>query len=72
MDLNIVVEIARKTLLDKRLTADSRLEEALGYDSLTHLQFVLELEKRSGVKLSGDLTETATLSEVSSRFAGQA
>lgn len=72
MDLNTVVEIARKTLLDKRLTASSRLEEAVGYDSLTHLQFVLELEKQSGVKLRGDLSEAATLSEVSAFFAGQA
>lgn len=72
MDLDTVVEIAQKTLLDKRLTAASRLEEAVGYDSLTHLQLVLELEKRSGVKLRGDLPETTTLAEVSARFAGQA
>jgi len=69
VDLNNVIEIARYTLLDKHLVATSRLEEALGYDSLTHLQLVLELEKHSGKKLVGDLAETATLLEVSTRFA---
>lgn len=69
MDVNTVVEIARRTLLDKRLLPSSRLEEALGYDSLTHLQLILELEKHSGKKLVGDLIETVTLEQVSARFA---
>jgi acyl carrier protein len=68
MDVDMVVEIARRTLMDKRLVATSRLEEALGYDSLTYLQFVLELEKKSGKKLVGDLAENATLEDVSARF----
>jgi acyl carrier protein len=68
MDVNTVVEIARRTLLDKRMVATSRLEEALGYDSLTHLQLVLELEKHSGMKLTGDLAETDTLEQVNARF----
>ena len=64
MDTNVVLEIARRTLLDSTLTSESRLENAAGYDSLTHLQFVIELEKQSGRKLTGDLAETATLQEV--------
>lgn len=43
MDVNAIVEIARKALLDPSLGPDSRLAQAAGYDSLTHLQFVLEL-----------------------------
>jgi acyl carrier protein len=65
MDVTTVVEIARRALLDRTIGPASRLEDAAGYDSLTHLQFVLELEKKSGHKLSGDLAETATLKEVS-------
>lgn len=72
MDVTSVVEIARKTLLDSSLVPESRLEEAAGYDSLTHLQFVLELEKRSGRKIHGDIAEAATLKDVSRLLSAQA
>ncbi len=72
MDVTSVVEIARKTLLDSSLGPASRLEEAAGYDSLTHLQFVLELEKRSGRKMHGDIAETATLEDISGLLSARA
>lgn len=72
MMIDSVVEIARRTLLDKTLVSTSRLEDAAGYDSLTHLQFVLELEKKAGKKLNGQLLESATLEDVVARFSRQA
>jgi acyl carrier protein len=72
MDVTNIVDIARRTLLDASLGPQSRLEEAAGYDSLTHLQFVLEIEKRSGRKIQGDLAETATLEEVTGLLMAQA
>lgn len=72
MDLGNVVDIARRTLMDATLGPSSRLEEAAGYDSLTHLQFILEVEKRSGQKIHGDIAETATLTDIMAMLMGQA
>jgi acyl carrier protein len=72
MDVTTVVDIARRTLLDRSLESDSRLEQAAGYDSLTHLQFVLEIEKKSGRKIHGDLPENVTLQEVAALISSPA
>lgn len=46
-----ILTIARETLEDKNLSGSSRLQEGTGYDSMAHVQFVIELEAHFNMKL---------------------
>lgn len=72
MEVEEVVGIARRVFMDATLEEKSRLEQALGYDSLTHLQFVIELERKAGCRIVDDIAQTATLQEVSKLVSRQA
>jgi len=70
MNVATVVEIARRVLMDQGLGSCSHVEDANGYDSLTKVQFVLELERASGAKLcnNNELEESMTLEQVATLF----
>lgn len=50
-ELDTLLATARDTFHDPTLTPTSRLMDARGYDSLTHVGFMLDLEERFGVSL---------------------
>lgn len=65
-DLDEVLAVARETLQDPSLSDSAALLDAKGYDSLTHVRFVLALQKRYGVMFGAyEIKETSTAAEVS-------
>jgi len=48
---NELLRLARETLQDEGLTLESRLSDAKGYDSLAHVQLMIEIRDAFGVDL---------------------
>jgi acyl carrier protein len=60
-----VLTLARELLQDPQLAASSALIDARGYDSLTHVRFVLALQQQFGVAIGeDDLSETSRIADV--------
>jgi acyl carrier protein len=65
-ELEDVLAVARETLQDSGLAAGMAILDAKGYDSLTHIRFVLALQQRYGITIAeNELTETSTAIDVS-------
>ena len=65
IDGHKILNIARKIFKDQDLQMSSSLHDAEGYDSMEHVQFLLELEGLFGVEISDtEVLRNHTIQEV--------
>lgn len=64
-DTTEVIKLAREIFDDEQLELTTKLEEAYGYDSMAHVQFIVELEGVFNISLEdGEISRTQTFEEV--------
>lgn len=63
--LETIISVAQDTFSDENLKADSRLEEAQGFDSMAMIQFVMELETALDLEISDEkILKTLTCTDI--------
>lgn len=63
--LETIISVAQDTFSDENLKADSRLEEAQGFDSMAMIQFVMELETALDLEISDEkILKTLTCNDI--------
>lgn len=63
--LDKIITIAKETFSDEGLNADSKLEDAKGFDSMALVQFIIELESNLDMEIKDeDIDRTFTLVEL--------
>lgn len=62
-----ILEISREIFDDNELSASTRIMEARGFDSLRHVQFVIEVEDHLKINIDAEkISPSATISEIAS------
>lgn len=60
-----ILQLVQNQFQDKNLTYTSKLEAAAGYDSVQHVQFIIELETVFEVDLADDtILRSSTIDDV--------
>ena len=52
LDKNSIVKIAKTTFKDKSINLSSNIDSVSNWDSINHVNFILEIEKKFKVKIS--------------------
>ena len=52
IDKNSVLKIAKSTFKDKNINIDSNIDNVSNWDSINHVNFILEIEKKFKVKIT--------------------
>jgi acyl carrier protein len=65
VNIDAVLQVARETLNDIKLTAASKLEDAEGFDSMAYVQLMIDLEAQFNINLADEnIPRTSTIEEV--------
>ncbi len=52
LDKNSILKIAKTTFKDKGINLNSNIDSVSNWDSINHVNFILEIEKKFKVKIS--------------------